>query len=119
MIPGGGGFIGQHVTRHFVAQGWDVVVLSRRQHERREGVRFVWWDGANLDAWADELDGAAAVINLAGRSVNCRYGKKNRRQIYESRESSTEVIGEAIDGVRHTAESVVQRQLDRRFTGTR
>jgi len=71
-------------------------VLSRQRQEQREGVRFIWWDGANLDAWADELNGATAVINLAGRTVNCRYGKKNRREIYESREFSTEVIGEAI-----------------------
>ena len=96
VLPGGGGFIGSHVTRHFAGKGWEVVVLSRQLHEPRDGVRFVWWDGANLDAWADELDGAAAVINLAGRSVNCRYGKKNRREIYQSREFSTEVIGEAI-----------------------
>jgi len=96
VLPGGGGFIGRHVTRHFAGKGWEVVVLSRQLHEPRDGVRFVWWDGANLDAWADELDGAAAVINLAGRSVNCRYGKKNRREIYDSREFSTEVIGEAI-----------------------
>ena len=96
VIPGGGGFIGRHVTRHFAAKGWEVVVLSRQHHEHREGVRFVWWDGANLDSWADELDGAEAVINLAGRTVNCRYGKKNRREIYESREFSTEVIGVAI-----------------------
>ena len=96
VLPGGGGFIGSHVTRHFAGKGWEVVVLSRQLHEPRDGVRFVWWDGANLDAWADELDGAAAVINLAGRSVNCRYGKKNRREIYDSREFSTEVIGEAI-----------------------
>jgi len=96
VIPGGGGFIGRHVTRHFAAKGWEIVVLSRQRHERQDGVRFVWWDGANLDAWADELDGATAVINLAGRTVNCRYGKKNRREIYESREFSTEVIGVAI-----------------------
>ena len=96
VLPGGGGFIGRHVTRHFAGKGWEVVVLSRQLHEPRDGVRFVWWDGANLDAWADELEGAAAVINLAGRSVNCRYGKKNRREIYQSREFSTEVIGEAI-----------------------
>lgn len=96
VLPGGGGFIGRHVTRHFAGKGWEVVVLSRQLHEPRDGVRFVWWDGANLDAWSDELDGAAAVINLAGRSVNCRYGKKNRREIYQSREFSTEVIGEAI-----------------------
>jgi uncharacterized protein (TIGR01777 family) len=96
VIPGGGGFIGRHLTRYFADKGWEVVVLSRRRNERQEGARFVWWDGANLDAWVDELDGSDAVINLAGRTVNCRYNKKNRRQIYESRQSSTEVIGEAI-----------------------
>ena len=96
VIPGGGGFIGRHLTRYFADKGWEVVVLSRRRNERQEGARFVWWDGANLDAWVDELDGSNAVINLAGRTVNCRYNKKNRRQIYESRQSSTEVIGEAI-----------------------
>ena len=96
VIPGGGGFIGRHLTRYFADKGWEVVVLSRRRNERQEGARFVWWDGANLDAWVDELDGSDAVINLAGSTVNCRYNKKNRRQIYESRKSSTEVIGEAI-----------------------
>ncbi len=96
VIPGGGGFIGRHLTRYFADKGWEVVVLSRRRNERQEGARFVWWDGANLDAWVDELEGSDAVINLAGRTVNCRYNKKNRRQIYESRQSSTEVIGEAI-----------------------
>ncbi|MEC9080895.1 MAG: NAD-dependent epimerase/dehydratase family protein, partial [Verrucomicrobiota bacterium] len=96
VIPGGGGFIGRHLTRYFADKGWEVVVLSRRRNERQEGARFVWWDGANLDAWVDELDGSDAVINLAGRTVNCRYNKKNRRQIYESRQSSTEVIDEAI-----------------------
>ncbi len=96
VIPGGGGFIGRHLTRYFADKGWEVVVLSRRRNERQEGARFVWWDGANLDAWVDELDGSDAVINLAGRTVNCRYSKKNRRQIYESRQFSTEVIGEAI-----------------------
>ena len=96
VIPGGGGFIGRHLTRHFAGKSWEVVVLTRRRNERQEGARFVWWDGANLDAWVDELDGSDAVINLAGRTVNCRYSKKNRRQIYESRQFSTEVIGEAI-----------------------
>ena len=98
VLPGGGGFIGRHVMRHFAAKGWEVVVLSRQRHEHRDGIRINWWDGANLDSWADELDGAEAVISLAGRTVNCRYGKKNRREIYESREFSTEVIGEAIKG---------------------
>ena len=58
--------------------------------------RIVEWDGATLGAWQREIDGADVVVNLAGRSVNCRYNAANRREILESRSSSTRVVGEAI-----------------------
>ena len=96
VIPGGSGFIGSHLARHFSARGAEVVILSRGEEKTDDNSRTVWWDGANLDTWAEELDGADVVINLAGRTVNCRYGKRNRQQIYDSREFSTQVIGEAI-----------------------
>ena len=96
VIPGGSGFIGSHLARHFAAKGAEVVILSRGEEKNDDNARTVWWDGANLDTWAEELDGADVVINLAGRTVNCRYGKKNRQQIYDSREFSTQVVGEAI-----------------------
>jgi len=56
----------------------------------------VKWDGKTVGDWADEIDGADVVINLAGRSVNCRYNEENRRQMMDSRVDSTRVIGEAI-----------------------
>jgi uncharacterized protein (TIGR01777 family) len=59
------------------------------------------WDGANLGDWRRELDGATAVVNLAGRSVNCRYHERNRRDIMASRVRSTQVLGEAIDASNH------------------
>ena len=96
VIPGGSGFIGSHLARHFSARGAEVVILSRGEEKTDDNSRTVWWDGANLDTWAEELDGADVVINLAGRTVNCRYGKRNRQQIYDSREFSTQVIGGAI-----------------------
>ena len=96
VIPGGSGFIGTHLARHFSTKGAEVVILSRGEEKNDNNARTVWWDGANLDTWAEELDGADVVINLAGRTVNCRYGKRNRQQIYDSREFSTQVIGEAI-----------------------
>ncbi|MBO61029.1 MAG: TIGR01777 family protein [Verrucomicrobiales bacterium] len=96
VIPGGSGYIGRHITQHFSTKGWEVVVLSRDEDKSLDDARSVWWDGVNLDTWAEELDGANVVVNLAGRTVNCRYNKKNRQQIYDSREFSTQVIGEAI-----------------------
>src|SRR5262249_34990262 len=63
---------------------------------RTDGAREVKWDGCTLGEWARELDGATAVVNLAGRSVDCRYHAANRRDIMRSRLDSTRVLGEAI-----------------------
>jgi uncharacterized protein (TIGR01777 family) len=79
----------------FSAQGDEVVALVRRT-DVALGVKQVLWDGETLGPWAAELEGAEAVINLAGRSVDCRYHAENRRQILESRLGSTRVLGRAI-----------------------
>jgi uncharacterized protein (TIGR01777 family) len=96
ILPGGGGFLGRHLAGFFVDQDYDVVVLSRHARPDAPGVRHLVWDGCTLGSWASALDGARAVINLAGRTVNCRYTTKNRREIYDSRLQSTAVIGQAI-----------------------
>ncbi len=95
VIPGGSGQVGTILARAFHGDGHDVVVLSRRPEMR--GWRVVEWDGVTLGAWQLEIDGADVVINLAGRSVNCRYNAANRREILDSRTASTRAIGEAID----------------------
>ena len=99
VIPGGAGLLGTSLATAFAADGHEVVVLSRTPRSDADVVRQVAWDGATLGAWAKELDGADAVINLAGRSVNCRYTPANRREIMNSRVDSTRVVGEAIAGV--------------------
>jgi uncharacterized protein (TIGR01777 family) len=71
-----------------------VVVLSRRPVPRPW--RVIAWDGATLDDWAQEVSGCDAVINLAGRSVNCRYNVANRREILDSRVLSTRVVAQAV-----------------------
>src|SRR5580765_5645647 len=94
VIPGGSGQVGTALARHLWKQGHDVVVLSRQPLDlpwRTES-----WDGETLGDWVRELEGADAAINLAGRSVNCRYGAENRRLILESRVRSTRIVGEAI-----------------------
>lgn len=81
VIPGGAGFIGRIVTPFFIGRGWDVIVLTRRPEFVSAEARGMFWDGRTLGPWAGELDGAGAVLNLAGRSVNCRYTAANRRAI--------------------------------------
>jgi uncharacterized protein (TIGR01777 family) len=99
IIPGGSGQVGVLLARAFIADGHEVTVLSRRPGPAQW--RVVPWDGKNLGAWAGEFDGADVVINLAGRSVNCRYNAANRREIMESRVDSTRVVGRAIGAAGH------------------
>jgi uncharacterized protein (TIGR01777 family) len=94
VIPGGSGQVGTLLARAFHASGHDVVVLSRTV--KAAPWRVVAWDGESLGPWAREIDDADVVINLAGRSVNCRYTAKRRREIMDSRVKSTRVVGQAI-----------------------
>jgi uncharacterized protein len=94
VIPGGSGQVGTVLARAFHKDGHEVVVLSRRPESKPW--RTVRWDGETLGDWVAEFEGADAIINLAGQSVNCRYNDQNRRNIKESRVKSTKVVGDAI-----------------------
>ena len=94
VIPGGSGQVGTILARAFHATGDEVVVFSRSPHPAPWFV--VKWDAESPGDWAAELEAADVVINLAGRSVNCRYNAVNRKLITESRVKSTRVIGDAI-----------------------
>lgn len=94
VLPGGSGQVGTVLARAFHAAGHDVVVLSRG--ELRTPWRVVRWDGRSMGDWSRVVDGADVVINLAGRSVNCRYDARNRQAMLDSRVLSTRAVGEAI-----------------------
>jgi uncharacterized protein (TIGR01777 family) len=94
VLPGGSGQVGRILARAFHAEGHEVVVLSR--NPTSAPWRVLAWNAETLGPWADEFSGADVVINLAGRSVNCRYHAANRRAIIESRTNSTRIVGEAI-----------------------
>jgi uncharacterized protein (TIGR01777 family) len=96
IIPGGSGFLGRAVAAFFVRVGWRVIVLSRHAIAPGDGIEHVVWDGRTIGQWAACIDGADAVLNLAGRSVNCRYNAHHRDEITQSRVESTRVIGEVI-----------------------
>ncbi len=94
IIPGGSGQVGQILARAFEADGHDVMILSRS--DKNAQFKTAVWDAKNLGNWAREFENADVIINLAGRSVNCRYNDENRRQMLESRVDSTKIVGEAI-----------------------
>jgi uncharacterized protein (TIGR01777 family) len=94
VIPGGTGQVGTILARAFHERGDQVIVLSRGTIAAPW--RVVQWDAETLGAWSAEFDGADVIINLAGRSVDCRYDAENRKLIKESRVKSTKVVGEAI-----------------------
>jgi NAD dependent epimerase/dehydratase family enzyme len=96
VIPGGNGFLGRSVSRFFADRGWKVIVLSRNAAAKVSGASVIQWDGKTLGQWTEAVNGAEVVLNLAGRSVNCRYNAKNRAEIETSRIDSTRAIGEAI-----------------------
>ena len=88
VIPGGTGQVGGVLERALTAAGHEVVIISRSRGTR--------WDGRTLGAWAAEVDGADVVVNLAGRSVSCRYTRENLDEMMRSRVDSARVVGEAI-----------------------
>ena len=94
VIPGGTGQIGRILARHFHGQGHTVKAIAR--HPAPAPWQTFVWNGRDLGPWARELDGADLVINLAGRSVNCRYTRANRRAILMSRVEATRAVGQAI-----------------------
>ena len=114
VIAGGTGFIGQELCNFFGKEN-EIVVLGRQipdestnafgknniKKEILKNIRFVKWNGISLDNWATEIDGCNLVINLAGKSVNCRYTEKNKREIFDSRINATKVIGLAIQQATH------------------
>jgi uncharacterized protein (TIGR01777 family) len=97
ILAGGSGFLGQSLAHSLIGDGHEVIVLGRKYKKNNNFVgRFVEWDAVTLSNWNKELEGAYALFNLTGRSVDCRYTKKNRELILNSRIDSTRVLGEAI-----------------------
>lgn len=92
ILAGGSGFLGRALSRYFQDENYEVIVLSRTPREKEDIV----WDAKTLGPWQDRLEGAEAVINLTGKSVNCRYNARNRAEILNSRVNSTNIVGQAI-----------------------
>ena len=110
ILAGGTGFIGQEMTKYFGKEN-NIVILTRQINNAKtnrndydsltaadlKNVKYVRWDGKTVGDWISELNGADLIINLAGKSVNCRYNEKNKNAIFDSRTDAVKTIGEAIN----------------------
>lgn len=94
VLPGGSGHLGTLLARFFQERGHHVTVLTRSPYAAPW--RTVHWDGEHIGAWVAELEGADVCIHLSGRSVNCRFTERNRREVYESRIRPTQLLGSVI-----------------------
>ena len=107
ILTGASGFLGQKLIE-FLTQhlpDTEIVAISRNKPVTLlKNARFVAWDGKTLDSWQQEFEGATAVINLAGKSVNCRYNEKNKNDIMQSRLITTKLVGEAIEACKNRPE---------------
>ncbi len=98
IIAGGSGLIGKALTKFFTEKNYEVVILSRAENQSAyDNIRFVKWNGKTVEPlWQQELEGAEAVINLCGKSINCRFTATNKKELLLSRIDSTKAIGTAI-----------------------
>ena len=100
VIAGGTGFLGMNLAAHLAACDCEVLLLSRNRPCHDGSWVHVNWDGRTLGDWATHLDGAAALVNLAGRSVDCVKTPDRCDEILRSRVEATKVLGEAMKQVR-------------------
>ena len=96
LIAGGTGFLGKNLALYFLTKGYKIIVLTRKQSEIKNGIIYENWDAKRHGSWIKWIDEVDVVINLTGKSVDCRYTKKNKKLIMSSRIDSTRAIGKAI-----------------------
>ena len=109
IIAGGTGFIGEELSKYFGKEN-DIIILSRKINHTKTNrnnysviskddlqyIQYLQWDGKTIGEWGKSFEDADIIINLAGKTVNCRYNEKNKQEIFDSRTNATKIIGEAI-----------------------
>ncbi|WP_295120392.1 TIGR01777 family oxidoreductase [uncultured Chitinophaga sp.] len=95
ILAGGTGFIGEALVKYYAAEN-EVTVLTRNPAAGKPPAKYVYWNGETFGGWEQLIDGADLLINLAGKSVNCRYTEANKARIMASRVNSTKILGEAV-----------------------
>lgn len=96
IIAAGTGFLGQVLVNHFKDKFEEIIILTRGKSKTIDGIKYVNWNAKNFSGWENELENATVLINLAGKSVDCRYTEKNKKEILLSRIESTKILNKAV-----------------------
>ena len=96
IIAAGTGFLGQVLVHHFKNKFEEIVILTRGKSQTIDGIKYVNWNARTFSGWEKELENATVLINLTGKSVDCRYTKKNKKEILWSRIESTKILSKAV-----------------------
>ena len=115
VVAGGSGFLGTNLAEHLTSLGWPVVVLCRSVPSAPCDWRYQSWDARTVGAWAQHLEGAHAVVNLAGRSVDCIKTPDHCDEILRSRVEATRALGQALHNVKEPPQVWVQMATAHRY----
>lgn len=96
ILAGGSGYIGTVLVKFYSEKNEEVVVLTRGTSSLNGNVRYVHWNGRDVDKWVEELEGAELLVNLTGKNVNCRYNENNKAEILNSRLDATAALGKGV-----------------------
>lgn len=96
IIASGTGFLGQVLVNLFKNKFDEIVILTRGKSQIIDRIKYVNWNAKTFSGWENELENATVLINLAGKSVDCRYTKKNKKEILLSRIESTKILNKAV-----------------------
>lgn len=96
IIAAGTGFLGQSLINHFQDKFDEIVILTRGNNRTIGTIKYVNWNAKSFSGWESELENATVLINLTGKSVDCRYTEKNKKEILLSRIQSTKILNKAV-----------------------
>lgn len=97
ILAGGNGYLGGILAKYFSSMADEVIILARKPQTEKDRIKTVVWDGRTMGDWTNGLQGADLLVNLCGKNVNCRYTKKNKKEIFDSRLIPTQLLGKAIE----------------------